>query len=291
MPTIRFARLKFERKLSHYTDKRDAIERRKELLLNVIDFDVDLNSLLKQTDSHAKTRKGDWYFGDVSAEDNIISARLGKAKKKTDHLPDDEVEGFVELEREDAEIAFFVIDLESSVMAYEYVGNIGKKAPYRILRDTFNSYYQGEEEISISPLVDKQEVRKELEDLSYISEVTFRNLTPTNPDHTPTSKPMDDFLEDTRISRLHLRGVSDQRRNEPEGINLEDSVLLDGGLNLAEEGYGSATIEGKTREGDEKVVETGDIPIETEAELGPQDSVNRKRLIESIREALDELDE
>ncbi|MFC7057981.1 hypothetical protein [Halovenus salina] len=292
MPTIRFARLRFEKKLSHYTDERDAIKRRKELLLNVIDYHTNVNSLLMGTESQEKINLGEWYFGDVDSEEsNVISARIGKAKDDTQTLPDEDVEGFVKRDTEDADVAFFIIDLKNSVMAYEYNTKIGKKAPYRILRDAFNSYYDGEEEIRVSPLVDKQEVRNEISSLSFISEIKFSNLQPTNPDHTPRSKPMDDFLQESKINRLHFRGVSDQRKNNPEGISLEGSPLLDGGLSLAEEGYGSATVEGKIPSGETKKVKTGEIPIESSAELGDSDTANRKRLLEEIRDALDELDD
>lgn len=72
MRTIRFARLNFEPKLSHYSDPRSAIERRKASLLEVIDFSTDVNSLLRGTDMDAKIDKGEWSFGDVEEGGGLL---------------------------------------------------------------------------------------------------------------------------------------------------------------------------------------------------------------------------
>ena len=125
MRTIRFARLSFERKLSHFADERDAIQRRKAALREVIDYDTDVNALLEGTQRSKKTDAGQWYFGDVEDEGDYISGTLGKVKEKTTKLPDDEKKGFSEEESQDTDVSFFAIDLNTSVMAYEYRKNIG----------------------------------------------------------------------------------------------------------------------------------------------------------------------
>lgn len=252
MRTIRFARLRFERKLPHYTDERSAIERRKAALLEVIDYETDVNELLRASDASDMVDRGDWSFGDVQDEDDIIAARLAKVKKETERTPDDEVKGFPKKEREGTDVSFFVIDLSESVMAYEYRRDVGPKAPYRILEATFNSYYEGEEELSMSPLVDKDQVRLEISRLQRVSRVRFANLTPTNPDSTDRSEPMDTFLRNGGIERLMLEGWNTDDEEDDEGIKVEEEPLLDGGLSLAEEGYGSAIVEGEDEEGEEK---------------------------------------
>lgn len=296
MRTVRFARLRFERKLSHYTDQRSAIERRKAALLEVIDYHTDVNALLRKSDDAGANKminRGDWSYGDVIEDKNIIAARLAKVKKERERTPDDEVEGFPPTEREGTDASFFVIDLSESVMAYEYRGNVGPKAPYRILELSFNEYHEGEEEIVISPLVDKVQVREEIGNLQRISRVKFSNLTPTNPDSTDRSEPMDSFLREGRIDRLMLEGwnTDDEESVGDEGIRVEQVPLLDGGLSLAEEGYGSALVEGEDKDGNEKEVSTDDRPIETEADIAEENDRDKKgTLREQIRIALDRLE-
>ncbi|WP_254545729.1 hypothetical protein [Halomarina pelagica] len=289
MSTIRFARLSFERKLSHYVDQRDAIERRRAALREVIDFSTNVNALLQGTDMAEKTNKGTWYFGDVQEGEDYIAARLGKQTEETGREPDEDIRGFRQVRRDDTVVSFFVIDLRSSVMAFQFRRDIGRKAPFRILRAAFNSYYNREEEISASPLVDKEEVREEIAKLKKITRVRFSSLTPPNPDSTNSSRPMHEFLADSGIDRLLFDGESDG--DEDEGINLEGDALLDGGLNLAEEGYGSATIEGEDELGEEKRVTTDEKPIESEVDMADDDEFNRRTLLAEVRDALDKLED
>lgn len=290
MSTIRFARLSFERKLSHYNDERNAIERRKEALREVIDWSTNVNKLLEGTEMAGKIERGQWYFGDVDEGKEYIAARLGKESEKTSREPNEDVEGFVPVEREDTVVSFFVIDLATSVMAYEFRRDIGRKAPFRILEAAFNSYHEGKEEISISPLVDKEEVREEIEQFHKITRVRFAGLTPPNPNSTDSSRSMHDFLSDTGIDRLLLDGENES--DEDEGINLNGDPILDGGLNLAEEGYGSATVEGEDEDGESVSVSTDQKPIESEVDIEENDdNTNRDDLLDEIRDALDRLED
>jgi len=291
MRTVRFARLSFEKKLSHYTDERDAIERRKASLLEVVDYETDVNSLLMDTDMEKKVNLGRWNFGDVDYGDDYISANIGKVKEDTGRKPDDDLQGFPKVEREDTDIAFFVIDLSNSVMAYEVRHGVGQVAPFRILEEAFNSFHEGGETLSMSPLVDKDQVRKEIAQLSRISRVQFRSLKPTNPDSTDRSKPMDDFLQSGRIDRLMFDALNSPDDDEDsEGIRIEEEPLLDGGLNLAEEGYGKAIVEGK-KNGEDTTVSTDKQPIESKVDLAEPNDWTIERFREEIREALDRLED
>lgn len=292
MRTVRFARLSFERKLSHYADERDAIERRKDLLLEIIDYETDVNSLLIGTDMEKKIHLGQWSFGDVDDDDDFISGNIGKVKEDTGRKPDDETKGFPKVEREDTDIAFFVIDLTTSVMAYEVRHGVGQVAPFRILEEAFNSYYEGDETLSMSPLVDKDQVRKEIAQLTRISRVQFRSLKPTNPDSTDRSKPMDDFLQSGHIDRLKFDAVNtpEHGKDDDRGIRVEEEPLLDGGLSLAEEGYGKAIVEGK-KNGEDKTVSTDKRPIESKVDMAEPNKWTIRKFREEIRRALDRLED
>lgn len=293
MRTIRFARLSFERKLSHYADERDAIERRKAALLEVIDYETDVNSLLMGTNMESKISLGQWSFGDVEAQEDIIAARIAKVKEDHGREPDDEIRGFPKVEREDADIAFFIIDLTNSVMAYEVRHGVGQIAPFKILEAAFNSYYAGEEDLSISPLVDKDQVRQEIRQLKRITQVQFRSLKPTNPDSTDRSKPMDDFLQSGQIDRLMFDALNkpDEEDEDDQGIRVEEEPLLDGGLSLAEEGYGKAIVKGQTDGGEDITVTTDKRPIESKVDVAEPNKWTIQKLREEIRRALERLEE
>jgi arginase len=171
-----------------------------------VHFDTDINTLLTDTPLQEKTEKGEWRFGGIQDEGDYIAGRLGKYKKKTGRRPDEEEKDFVEYEREDTDVTFFVIDLTSSVMAYEYRRDVGEKAPFRIIEAVFNEYHGGDENLSFIPLTDKEEIRKQLEKFAKITRFRFTNLHPTNPDSTDRSRPMDEFLRDANIDSLIMAG-------------------------------------------------------------------------------------
>jgi len=58
MAKIRFARLSFQKKLTHYADERSAHERRMALLSEVIDYYTDVNAHLKGTSEEDKINVG-----------------------------------------------------------------------------------------------------------------------------------------------------------------------------------------------------------------------------------------
>lgn len=285
--TIRFARLSFERTLSYYEDGYDVLGKRKEALLDVIDYHTDINELLRQTPRRSLRRRGEWHFGDVIPDEYVISARLGKEKRDTRRRRDPEKKGFVEEYIEDNNIAFFVIDLEESILAYESRLEVGNKAPYWILEAIFNQYHEGEHELSITPITDKEEVRRDLQRISRVTKVRFKNLSRANPDSTDLSEPMETFLEEGRIETLNLRAENNFEQ-AIEGINL-DHPLLNGGLSLAEEGYGTAEISGKAVSGEDISVTTERQQKRTRVNEADTDRMYRKRLIEQIDEILEEL--
>jgi len=288
MSTVHFARVNFETKLHHFSGQhsaRNEIDRRMVLLQNVINYDRDLNALLEDTDQSNKRKLGEWRFAGVDTEGDVISGKLGKGTEDITQVRDDSKRDYIEIEQDDADICFFAIDVSSSIMAYEFRRNIGKKAPYRILEAVFNSYYEGEETISASQVTDKEELRRELKTITKITNVKLSQLHPSNPHSTDQSEAMDQFLRDGNVDVLNLEGRSQ------DGISLNENAILDGGVSLAEEGYGTATIVGEDLEGNERRVSTEDKLIEEQVQTGDDDSVSRNRLVASIQNVLRRLDE
>jgi len=286
MATIRFARLSFEKKLNHYSDSREALERRRENLKEVIDYYTNINTLLENTDYDYYTERGEWGFGDVGYSEKHIWGQIGKRKEETDTVRDDRIEGFRSEEGEDNDVAFFIIDIEESIIAYEYRRNVGKKAPVRIIEGVYNSYHPSEH-VSSSLLVNKHEVMKEIENLEEIEHLKFVNLHPTNPDSTNHSQDMDEFLRNGGISNMTIEADGEEK----EGIRLQETPLLNSSLGLAEEGYGRATIEGVDRDGDEKEIRTDGSPIVSEIEEGLSEKNKKRQLLEEIDAAVDRIND
>jgi hypothetical protein len=285
MATIRFARLIFEKKLSHYNDSMEAVKRRKENLLDVIDFDTNVNSLLKSSENSYYVDRGDWGYGDVGDEENLIWGNIGKRNDETKTIRDEQVEGYVNQDQEDNDVAFFLIDVEKSVIAYEYRRNVGKKAPVRILESIFNVFHQNEEKLRSSTLVDKHDVEVEMQELERITSFSFVNLHPTNPDSTNHSKDMDEFLSNGGIDNMTIEAEGE------DGIRLEETPLLNSGLGLAEEGYGKARVSGIRSDGGEKEIRTDGLPITVDMDEELSEEQKKRMLMQEIHSSLDRINE
>lgn len=284
--TIRFARLSFERKLTHYSDDLEEIERRRENLLDIIDFHTNLSTLLRDTEGEKYIHRGDWNYAGVESDQYHIFGKLGKHTGREDMVLDEEAEDYVETEMETADVSFFVIDLRTSIMAYEFRRRVGPKAPFRILENAFNSYHDGAETLEIAPLIDKEKFKEELESVTEISSIQFTNLHPTNPRSTDGSEKMDDFLENGGIESLSLRADGGE-----DGIHLDNVPLFDSALDLAQEGYGTARVTGKEPDGDEVDVRSESVPIRVRREMAHETEAKKQDLINEIDNALARLDQ
>lgn len=284
--TVRFARLSFEKKLQHYSDDLEEIDRRKQNLLEIIDYDTNLTRLLEDTDGEGYINRGGWNFAGVGSEEYFIYGKLGKHKGREEKVLDEEARDYVETEMETADVSFFLIDLRTSVMAYEYRRNVGPKAPFRILEFAFNSYFEGVETLEIAPLIDKKKFMEKLESIAEISSIRFTNLHPTNPRSTDGSDRMDEFLENGGIENLTLRADGGD-----DGIFLENVPLFDSGLNLAQEGYGTARVMGKEADGNEVDVRSENVPIRVRREINNKTEARKRALKTEIDNALSQLEE
>lgn len=284
--TVRFARLGFETKLQHFSDDIEEIERRKQNLLEIIDYDTNLTRLLEDTDGEGYINRGDWNYAGVGSEEYLIYGKLGKHTGREDKVLDENARDYVETEMETADVSFFLIDVRTSVMAYEYRRNVGPKAPFRILESAFNSYYEGIETLEIAPLIDKEKFMKKLASITEVSSIRFTNLHPTNPHSTEGSDKMDKFLENGGIENLTLRADGGE-----DGIFLENVPLFDSGLDLAQEGYGTARVMGKEADGDEVDVRSENVPIRVRREISNETEARKQALKTEIDNALSQLEE
>lgn len=284
--TVRFARLSFETKLQHFTDDLEEIERRKQNLLEVIDYDTNLKALLKDTDGEFYINRGDWNYAGVGESEKIIYGKLGKHTGQESKVLDEEERDYVETKMETADVSFFLIDMRTSVMAYEYRRNVGPKAPFRILEHAFNSLHEGIETLEVAPLIDREKFMYKLDAINEVSSIRFTSLRPTNPRSTPGSDKMDEFLQEGGIENLTLRADGGD-----DGIFLENVPLFDSGLNLAQEGYGTARVIGKEEDGDEVDVRSENVPIRVRRKIKNNTEARKRALKKEIDNALAQLEE
>ncbi|MBX0305355.1 hypothetical protein [Haloarcula salinisoli] len=284
--TVRFARLSFETKLQHFTDDLEEIERRKQNLLEVIDYDTNLTRLLEDTDGEGYINRGEWNYAGVGTDEYLIYGKLGKHTGREDKVLDEETKDYVETEMETADVSFFLIDVRTSVMAYEYRRNVGPKAPYRVLEYAFNSLHEGVETLEIAPLIDKEKFMEKLDAITEVASIRFTSLHPTNPRSTAGSDKMDEFLEEGGIENLTLRADGGD-----DGIILENVPLFDSGLNLAQEGYGTARVIGKEADGEEVDVRSENVPIRVRREINNKTEARKQALKTEIDNALARLEQ
>ncbi|MDB2276699.1 hypothetical protein PM022_19680, partial [Halorubrum ezzemoulense] len=205
---------------------------------------------------------------------------------REDKVLDEEARDYVETEMETADVSFFLIDVRTSVMAYEYRRNVGPKAPFRILEFAFNSYFEGVETLEVAPLIDKKKFMEKLELIAEISSIRFTNLHPTNPRSTEGSDNMDEFLENGGIENLTLRADGGD-----DGIFLENVHLFDSGLKRDQEGYGTARVVGKEADGQEVDVRSENVPIRIRREISNETEARKRVLKTEIDNALSQLEE
>jgi len=284
MVTIRFARLEFTPKLSHFSSDQAALERRRDTLHDVIRYEFDVNTYLRGSEEEYLINRGDWNFAGVDVGEDYISGKIGKEKDDERNVRDDDKKDYVEKEGQDADIAFFVIDLRNCVMAYEYRRNIGKKVPYRLIQGIYNNYHGGKEELRASPLVDRKEFRQAISKIEEIERVSFKNLSPTNPDFTEYSEAMDNFLREGGIDLININAAGDD-------IDLYGNDEIAGAVGLSEEGHGTATIVGTDGRGNEREVSTEDKAAKTETEESESDVRYREKLVNDIEEQLEQLED
>jgi hypothetical protein len=162
--------------LGHFDDNYEKIEERRELLREVIDFDTDINEYLEDIKTEVDTKEVTWRFAGITAEEDYIYGKIGKEKSEKDYQIDNEKKDYIPDKRESKHLCHFLINLRYGIMAYENKNYIGSKAPFRIIRDTVNSYY-GRDEIEASVVTDPEKLMEKLNQFSRIVPPPLRPWT------------------------------------------------------------------------------------------------------------------
>ena len=305
---LRFARISFEPKLNHFKeDEKAKIKREREQFLKVINFDLDINKVLKSANGkweiapkgkktgykHKKIEsiknEIEWQFGGIKSGDNYIFGKLAKLKGHIITIKDDKNKDFKQDKIKDAFLCYFLIDFNKHIMVFELKRNVGEVSPIILNEEVFNSYFEGEEQISLNIITDKREIIHRIEKLDVITLVNL-HLKPTNPDSSPSSDRMDKFLKALKASRINIEATS------VAGIDLtgEDN-FLQSGLRLAEEGYGHAKVIGrKKKEGAEPIEEeyetinSVNLPVSEKVKL-PRDENEKIKVLSAKVQEIDEL--
>jgi hypothetical protein len=283
--TLHFARISFDVKITHFEDKDKIKSHRKDVLLKVIDFNTPIKKLLARIGKTTHLKKFDWHFAGIKANEDYIYGKLGKERGKTKLTLDEIKKDYIQNTITDANVVFFLIDLNKNVLVFELKKDVGAIAPVEILMDVFNAYYDDKEKIVIQPITDKREIINRIKKLTRINTIHL-NISPTNPDSTSGSDEMDKFLRAGNIKRMSIEAFSYEN-----GIKLDNVPLIKSGFHLAEEGYGSAKATGKMGTSHEEII-TGNIPITSNVNLVPSDDeLNIKILLKQIKMILERMEQ
>lgn len=277
MPSsLRFARITFHPTLDDYMEGLNKLELEKDRLLKVISWDTEILGYIKGFEkSRVNIKNVEWKFGGVKEGDEYIYGRIAKCKGHITSIADNKTKDFKKEYQREAFVCNFLIDLRNHILAYESKRNVGEKAPLWIISGVYNGFY-GSNMMKLNLITDKRKITKRINELSTITSIKL-SLVPTNPNSTPTSDKMDSFLRNVNATKLTIEA------NSKGGLDLKgEEGLLNSGLALAEEGYGSAKVTGLKEKGGEfqkeEVINTYNLPIREEAELGGNDDKNIIRL-------------
>ncbi|MFA5196556.1 MAG: DUF4747 family protein [Bacteroidales bacterium] len=281
-----FARLYFDTKITHFTEVESKKERECQLLLDVISPDSNINSLLKKMGKtsliiHNET----WKFGGIQHGENYIFGRLGKIKGHIYNFFDEKNKDFIKSEFHEANLCNFLIDLDNHIIVYESRRNIGEKAPILVIQDTFNSFFDNAEKIHINLITDNRKIIDRIRELNSIIEIKMK-LNPTNPDSTPSSDKMDQFLKELNADKIKIEASSSK------GIDLEGGGgLIQSGLRLAEEGYGYVQVKGImiTPHKQQKIelINLFNLPMKEREDLSESDKIAINQLKKKIKSVIE----
>jgi hypothetical protein len=254
--TIRFARFSFDYKLTHPENENslEKIDREKKLLVDIINYEIDVTKLLKkgqkqyetldkQKKEKLKIKKietliddGEWKFGNVVEGSDFIFGKLAKITSEKKNIPDDKIKGFIETKDDKLFITNFLIDLKSHIIVYEVKKHIGSVSPTFVIRDIFNSYYFGGEIITFITLTDKRKIIERIKTLNQITTVKLSLKLP-NPHSSELSKKFESYMNNwnARYTDITIKSKKGLK------IDANDNLLMSG-LSLAEDGFGKVTL-------------------------------------------------
>ncbi|PKL62831.1 MAG: hypothetical protein CVV31_03940 [Methanomicrobiales archaeon HGW-Methanomicrobiales-2] len=271
-----FARITFSPTLDDFFEEGNKLEQEKKRLLKVISWDTDiLKHLVGPGKSKISKKNVEWKFGGVQEGEDYIYGRIAKCKGHIASIADNVTKDFKPEYQREAFVCNFLIDLRNHVFAYESKRNVGEKAPLWIISGVYNGIY-GSEMMKLNLITDKRKITKRINELSVITSVKL-SLVPTNPDMTPSSTKMDALIRNLHATRITIEASSGS------GLDLKgEDGLLNSGLALAEEGYGSAKVTGLKEKSDglqkEEVINSYNLPVKEKAELDKNDGENIVRL-------------
>jgi hypothetical protein len=295
MPSkLLFARFHFEPTIIVTPQEENLkVERDKQKILKIISFETDINLYLQKSKHKGLLNENIlWQFGGIKSGEDYIYGKLGKVKVKKTNVVDTAHKDFKLGTQTEGEVCNFLFDIKNHIFAYESKKGVGPKAPYLIIEIIFNSYHNNEK-IKFELLKNRNEILQKISELKIITSVKL-NLCPTNPNSTSSSKKMDEFIKNFGAGKIYFE------LNAPEnstGINLKAADgIAQSGIRLAEEGYGSARIEGikelEVLEENGKsnvkieVIDSVGLPIKKEVDLSNNDDENIKILIRTTSDLM-----
>jgi hypothetical protein len=168
-----------------------------------------------------KTSTGDWYFGRIEPERNLIYGKFGKAFSEDATVYDDEIGDFVETDEEipDADYSFFILDFENRFIAFSSTYRVRNNNFIKNFKQGFYNVIGEEAEIEIELMVNEEELQKVIEE--YPVHEFEAEVVPTNPNPDPAFEDLDESLQEMLVSKF---GITAEQYND-EGINMEQDFI------------------------------------------------------------------
>jgi len=179
---------------------------------------------------------GRWRFGryrEIEGE-NFLIGKFGKEFVDKNTRYDDNVEDFVDMEEDDADVSYFALFIDTGIIAFSRKLRIGPQQFTEAFSTGYNQYHDVGARMSIEIL----ENNLNLEDVFRISD-TVNNvdfeLIPTNPEANDEMEKMDQRFKEAEADSFEIEADSDS------GLNVSSRVIK-AGREFVKNDYGEAVV-------------------------------------------------
>lgn len=168
-----------------------------------------------------ETRSGDWYFGRIDEQDEIIYGKFGKVYSDEPTLYDEEIEDFVEVDEEvpDADYSMFLVDFDNRIIAFNSTYRVRNSNFVKNFQIGFSNVIGREANLDIELLTNDEDLQTVLDEYPiYKLEAEVR---PTNPGPDPAFEDLDDSLQEMLVEKF---GITAERFDD-SGINIDQEFI------------------------------------------------------------------
>ncbi len=222
-------------------------------------------------------------FSDTTG--NYFTGYLAKYRPITEEeIADEDIHRILseEAEKRISAKARFFLHIDSGLIIYHHVGRKIMRHQFvnnfcHILEMAHDNFFVRAE---IQSIDEKFEILDIIKKLKRINKVTFY-LHPSNPSSADVWKDLDDRFKELKVSQYHEEYIGEQG----ESLDIIDDDDFNSKLNMAVDGYGSASIAGEL-DGQKKIIRTKDNPVTATSHQGDK---NHQGVFQDLRNKITEI--